>query len=319
MPWLSFAELDARADELDGWIAKTEDIDRFCSSAAWVLPAQQAFAPQAAPLIWSDEYGMAVFMAIELDNELRVAVPLEASWGLASGLVSPKPDALLANFVGALRARPAAERPRLLSCSGVMPTGPAARALAHLNARIIGPATERIAASLEGGIDGFFARRSAKFRASVGRARRLATTEGIHYERCRHFDDAVEQRILAIERRSWKGQEGAGIDAGPMRDFYREMLPRLARRGTLRVVFVRLDDTDIAYCFGGLFGASYRGLQISFDDTHARHSPGVLAHMEMIAALIEEGASEYDLGTDMEYKRRWGEPGLTTASFVIAL
>jgi CelD/BcsL family acetyltransferase involved in cellulose biosynthesis len=313
--WLSFAELAARAEELDAWVGQTADIDAFCSSSAWVLPAQAAFAPAATPLVWADVSGLAAFMAIELEGGLRAAVPLEASWGLASGLLGPDPARLAAAFLGALRVRPE-PRPRIVVFSGTAPDGAAAHALARLGARGIGPPTERIVASLEGGLAGFLARRSAKFRATCARARRAAVAQKVRYERS---TDADLDRIVAVEARSWKAAEASGIDTGPMYTFYREMLPRLAARGALRVVYVRQGDQDIAFCFGGRAGAQYRGLQVSFDDAHARLSPGVLAHLEMIALLADEGATSYDLGTDMDYKRRWGEPGLRTIAMVIAV
>jgi CelD/BcsL family acetyltransferase involved in cellulose biosynthesis len=101
-----------------------------------------------------------------------------------------------------------------------------------------------------------------------------------------------------------------------MQRFYRLMLPRLAARGALRAVLVTRGGRDVAFCFGGLFPAGgrtgYRGLQSSYDDDLARLSPGALAHLEMIALLCEEGVATYDLGSDMDYKRRWGERGLTT-------
>jgi CelD/BcsL family acetyltransferase involved in cellulose biosynthesis len=321
LPWLTFDELDDRADELDAWVARTPDIDTFCSSSAWILPAQAAFAPRAAPLVWSGAAGMVALMILELEGGVRAAVPLEASWGLASAILGPEASPVLGELFPALRARPAAERPRLLVFSGVAPDGDCARSLAAQGARPAGPVTDRIIASLEGGVDGFMRRRSAKFRASVQRARRHAANLGARYERHAVFDeDGLERlaaRIFAVEVRSWKAAEGSGIDAGPMHDFYRRMLPRLARQGALRLVFVRLGDEDVAFCFGGLAGGLYRGLQVSFDDAHARMSPGVLAHLEMIELLAAEGVGGYDLGTDMDYKRRWGEPGLRTGAFVI--
>jgi hypothetical protein len=37
----------------------------------------------------------------------------------------------------------------------------------------------------------------------------------------------------------------------------------------------------------------------------------------MLTWLTEDGMSLYDLGTDMPYKLRWGEPGLTTRLFLV--
>ena len=323
MPWVSFAELDRLSDAMDDLAGCTPDIDAFCSSSAWVLPAQAAFAPQARPLVHRSRDGVAAFMALALDGGVIAAVPLEASWGLASGLLGPDPEPILDGFVAALRAEPFAQRPRVVAFSGTDPDSRAADALARIGARPAGLATDRIVASLEGGLDGFLSRRSPKFRAEARRARRAADTRGITYDRLVALDEdtlaTADTRILAVERHSWKSAEGNGIDAGPMREFYRRMLPRLAKKGTLRVVFVKKGDADIAFCFGGLSGDIYRGLQVSFDAAYAKDAPGVLAHLEMIRLLAAEGAEGYDLGTDMEYKRRWGEPGLRTVAYVLAV
>jgi Acetyltransferase (GNAT) domain len=323
LSWLSFAELDRRSDEIDDLAGRTPDIDAFCSSSAWVLPAQAAFAPNARPLIHESADGVAAFMSLALEGGVVAAVPLEASWGLASGLLGADPEPVVAGFLAALRAEPSTERPRVIAFSGTDPDSRAAEVLDRAGARPAGMATDRIVASLEGGLEGFLGRRSAKFRAEARRARRAAEASGIVYEHHLAFADGAlgraEERILAIERKSWKSAEGNGIDAGPMREFYRRMLPRLAKKGSLRLVFVSRGGADVAFCFGGLGGGIYRGLQASFDHAQAKDSPGVLAHLEMIRLLADEGALGYDLGTDMEYKRRWGEPGLRTVAYVLAV
>jgi hypothetical protein len=321
--WLTFAELHDCADELDELAARTPDIDTFCSSSPWVLPAQAAFAPQARSMALRSDAGVAAYMSLVLDGGAVAAVPLEASWGLASGLLTAEPERLLDEFVGAVRAEPAATRPRVVAFSGTEPRSLLAGALKRMGARPAGVVTDRIVADLSGGLEGFLSRRSPKFRAEARRARRSAEARGVWVERLARVGPdeiaRVEERILAVERRSWKSAEGNGIDAGPMLDFYRRMLPRLAVKGTLRVVFVKKGDDDIAFCFGGVAGGLYRGLQVSFDAAHGRDSPGVLGHLAMIELLAAEGTSGYDLGTDMEYKRRWGELGLRTAVYVLAL
>jgi len=323
LPWLSFDEIDRRSDEIDDLAARTPDIDAFCSSSAWVLPAQAAFAPNARALVHQSGDGMAAFMSLALEGGVVAAVPLEASWGLASGILGPEPEPVVAGFLAAVRAEPSPDRPRVIAFSGTDPDSRAAEVLDRAGARPAGMATDRIVASLDGGLEGFLGRRSPKFRAEARRARRAAESSGIVYERHVTFADGVlasaEERILAVERQSWKSAEGNGIDAGPMREFYRRMLPRLARKGSLRLVFVTRGGADLAFCFGGISGGIYRGLQASFDHTHAKDSPGVLAHLEMIRLLSDEGALGYDLGTDMEYKRRWGEPGLRTVAYVLAV
>ena len=127
----------------------------------------------------------------------------------------------------------------------------------------------------------------------------------------------VYGRILAIERRSWKGKSGTGIIDDPMREFYRRMLPRLAAKGQLRVLFVRQAAEDIAFVFGGLTARSYRGLQLSYDEDFKALSPGNLAQIAIIQELCAEGIEAYDLGSELEYKSNWAEERFETVSLVI--
>jgi CelD/BcsL family acetyltransferase involved in cellulose biosynthesis len=90
------------------------------------------------------------------------------------------------------------------------------------------------------------------------------------------------------------------------------MLPRLAARGALRLMFARHEGRDVAYILGAVAGDTYRGLQFSFDDAYRDDSLGNLAQYHQIAALCDEGVTRYDLGSGFPYKRRWAESGMVT-------
>jgi CelD/BcsL family acetyltransferase involved in cellulose biosynthesis len=102
-----------------------------------------------------------------------------------------------------------------------------------------------------------------------------------------------------------------------MRRFYEEMLPRLWPHGRQRTWFARLDDRDVAYCLGAVFDGGYRGLQFSYDRAFERHSLGSLLQLRQIEALVDEGVRRYDLGQDLEYKRRWSEEAFETATLLL--
>src|SRR5262249_57939203 len=97
---------------------------------------------------------MAAFMALALEGGVVAAVPLEASWGLASGILGPEPEPVVAAFLDALRAEAGVERPRVVAFSGTDPDSRAAEVLGRAGARPAGLATDRIVASLDGGLDG---------------------------------------------------------------------------------------------------------------------------------------------------------------------
>lgn len=323
---LTFAQLDARTTAFDAFLERTPETDLFCSSSDWVLPARHAFAPRARPFVLELPEGFVALMSVPTVEGGRALLPLEASWGLASPFVGPDPEPLVeALFRAMSHEEPPADA---MFLSGVKVEGRAFRAIeraAIASRRWIfyeGPTAGRHVADIRGGLEAFYARRSAKFRANARRERRHAAAEGVTYTWHDRFVGPAEvlqvwERIQAVERRCWKGVAGHGIDLDPGFSFYRMMVLRLAARGRLRVVFAQRGGADIAYVFGGLFLDTYRGLQCSFVDAERPLAPGVLVHAEMIERLAAEGITLYDLGSEMDYKRRWGEEGLRTVTCVV--
>jgi CelD/BcsL family acetyltransferase involved in cellulose biosynthesis len=184
----------------------------------------------------------------------------------------------------------------------------------------VGPTTRRVCADLDGGLDGFLARRSANLRRSLERAARRARARGIVFEEAHAGAPdpaALYARILAVEARSWKGLAGTGLAGDEMQGFYRLMLPRLGRARALRLLFARDGERDVAFILGAVQDGIYRGLQLSADAEHATLSLGNLCQLEQVRRLADEGVRLYDLGTDVPYKARWGERPVDTVTLVI--
>ncbi len=74
---------------------------------------------------------------------------------------------------------------------------------------------------------------------------------------------------------------------------------------------------DVAYIFGGVFGDTYRGLQFSFDARFSSLSLGNLCQLEEVRRLVEAGVRRYDLGSEVRYKRNWGEEVVETTSLIV--
>jgi len=320
---LTLAELDARSAELDRAALEAPDIDRFCSSSSWVMPAAAALMPPGRPWLLAGADG---FVAAILRRHAgrRIVEPLEASWGLASPLVGPRAAPLASALLDLVRAREGEWD--LLVLSGLLVDsqllGAVARALGRRYRLGAGPVTRRHVASLAGGLDGFLSRRPRALRKSLRQAERRAAAAGIAFEEAAADSpaaaDRLFDRLLAVERASWKGRGGVGLDAGEMRAFYRLMARRLAAGRRLRLLFARRGDEDVAYILGAVFGDTYRGLQFSFDDRWRAVGLGNLAQARQVALLAEREpeVARYDLGTGGEYKRAWAERSIDSIALV---
>lgn len=306
---LSFDELDAESAAFDAMVAATPEIDHYCSASDWILPAHTAFAPHQAPFIWRTEHGYLPF-ALERQDQ-RVLMPLELAWGFPSPIIAERPEALVVDLTMLL-----GEQRRtwdLAAIGGIVPDSRAFRALiAQLGPRyrlLRGESTRRYRASLAGGVDGWLSRRSRDFRKGLRRSRAKADAMGLSFERVPSgaSAEAAYERLLDVDRRSWKGLEGSGLSSPQMATHYRLMSARLQRRDALRLWFARHDGRDVGYILGGLFAGTYRGLQFAYDDDYGAVGLGNLMQLVTIEAVAQEGVTLYDLGSDVEYKARWGE------------
>lgn len=323
MQRLDIDEFASIADTFDAAVARSPDIDRFCSSSSWVLPAAAALMPPGEPWIYRDEdFFLAAVQREHLG--LRCVEGLEAMWGLACPLIGSDASAVARRTGEICRAR--RNDWDLLLVSGVPRRAALAAALhrelgGHFGLRA-GPVTARHVADLRGGVDAFLRRRSRNFRRSATRSRRDAAACGVEFERCNATDpdtgERIYRRILDVESRSWKGLAGTGLAGPEMRAFYRLMVRRLAARGRQRTIFARHDGRDVAYILGGVFETGYRGLQFSFDADYSRISLGTACQLAQIADLCAEGVTDYDLGTGMEYKLRWADRIVETVTLIVA-
>jgi hypothetical protein len=315
-------DIAAIADDFDREVAATPAIDRFCSSSAWILAAASALMPPRAPFSFAGTSGYFAAMRGLHPAGFPYIEPLELAWGLAAPLIGRDPAALAAEVVTALAAR---RDWQLAIFAGLTADGPQRRALDRVLPprweRRRGTPTVRHVASLDGGVDGFLSRRSRELRKSLRKSMRAATSAGVVFESVRGASAAdaaaLYARIQQIEAASWKARDGVGISSGPMRLFYQLMLPRLCEQGQQRTLFARLAGRDVGYIFGAVFEGEYRGLQFSYDDDHAELGIGGLLQYHQVVELCADGVGRYDLGTEMDYKRRWAEDVMTTEMLVL--
>lgn len=320
---LDLDAFEACAGEFDASVEALPSIDHFCSSSSWILPFHRAFVPDRELHLYRRDDN---FVALAGQWHVNIGPyfePLETMWQFACPFAGPRGVELLVD-VEAEIAKEHQRKNVTLVLSGIPLSGPLVGALASAlgssHALRIVDTTTRFVASLAGGLDGWHSRRSASFRRNLRAAKRRAEAAGIEFVHVDVPDAAAAQRsysrIMRIERLGWKAIAGNGVNRGEMRAFYREMLPRLASRGQLRLLIARLDGCDVGYLHGGALAKNFRGLQMSFDDSLRHLSLGNLLQYEMIRTICEEGFDTYDLGSNPGYKERWSEPGLRTGTLL---
>lgn len=302
----------------------TTGIDIFCSSSPWIISHKRAFHPQKPTIIHRFDGGFSVFRRQRLGSHGLVFLPLEDSWCFASPIVGDRPDQVVHELSRYLYLdEPHWDTLFLPGISEQSPLWLAAIQDFGAFARIFqGRATARRVADLSGGLDGFWANRSRKFRGNLRRDSREVAAVG---PRFRYFREPMSrpragaffQRLMRIEARGWKGRRGEGVNQGPMCDFYRRMLAVLGPRGQYRAVTVSIADREVGYILGGVLDSGYRGFQFSFDSDYSKLALGNLLQLHMIENLCAEGATRYDLGMEADYKRHWGELLIETTSLLV--
>ena len=66
-------------------------------------------------------------------------------------------------------------------------------------------------------------------------------------------------------------------------------------------------------------GCKYRGFQMGFDVSMRVMGAGNLVQFKWTQDLCDEDVDYYDLGMDMNYKRRWAENQLESVNLLVIL
>lgn len=318
---LSLDELDAEWREVEEAVDATPEIDRWCSGPDWVIPVHRGFAPGSETFLMKTEGGYGLLARYHLADGRSMIAGLEPLWGFASPVVGRD----VAATTGTLAHHLAADRrwDVLLLAGMPTPDGPSSFTptvvgrLGWLGEVRVGLGIIRRVADLSGGYDPWWARRSSRFRRNIRHAEARAARCGVDVIDV--SDEAgVFERLLAIEARSWKGAEESGITSPEMSATYRSMVDRLQARGRARIRIARLGGRDVGYILGGVRSGRYRGLQISYVEEVAPLSIGhLLQHREVEALGAAGDIVSYDLGMDLDYKRRWADRAVQTFTLVV--
>lgn len=311
-------DLPLLASSWDAAVDRTPGADPFCASTIWSFAAAMSFPHVGAPVIVGDGESFCGMRAVTTEEEgARLLVGLDPVWGFATPAVGTP-----ARAATMLRSRLGLEDFDLAVVAGQREDSPLtswiARVLGDDFVLFRGPVESRLRIDLTEGTQPWLARRSSRFRQQLRRLQRTADARGLEIVDVSAMDsDAVFERVLAVEARSWKGEADTGLRSPDVADFYRQVCGRIGARERLRVLVARLDDTDVGYILGGIRGDTYRGLQLSYDRGVADLGIGHLLQFAQLHRLEGEGVATYDLGMDMEYKRRWADRVDETLSVVI--
>ncbi len=207
-------------------------------------------------------------------------------------------DAALHGIIGALKAR----KVKLIRFHHAAADGAFARTLDAIIAheRLAARTTrsfERaiLASSLDG--DAYLANSiSKKKRKEFGRlGRRLADEGVVEFETADLTDAAAVEGValefMELERSGWKGRRGTAMAQRPQEmRFFLNACRMAAARGNLYPLTLRVDGAPVAsivnFAGGGADGTGLFSFKIAYDESFARHSPGVLLELELTARAL---------------------------------
>ncbi|HRQ88848.1 MAG TPA: GNAT family N-acetyltransferase [Bacteroidia bacterium] len=309
MERLTLAQFRERSEDCErAVVAASSDGTVFCDGPLWQLAAHDHLhrTPVEARHLIAERDGAWLLFAEQEQESPGILFPLEAAWMFGCPLVG-EPEPAVDLLIEAGRQEPGL----VVFIGGVEHQGGLHRQLHRVRSRPGGirefPGTDVMLIDLADGVDAWLERRSKKFRRTLRTACEddgaigLADVSSEPPERL--FD-----RILAVQRRTYKWREGTDIFLLPeYRAFYRDLLSGLHRTGHLRVIFATRDGEDLAYIFGGILGRSYRGLQMSYIDECRDLGLGNRLQLENLRRCAEEGIATYDLGMHAPYKERWAD------------
>jgi CelD/BcsL family acetyltransferase involved in cellulose biosynthesis len=118
---------------------------------------------------------------------------------------------------------------------------------------------------------------------------------------------AALEHLLRLHRLRWAAEGGsAGIPPGPVEDFHREVAPRLAARGWLRLYVLHVEGAAIAAVYGIEAGRRFSYYQSGYDPAWAARSPGLVLVGRTVEDAYARGLADYDFlrGTEA-YKLDW--------------
>lgn len=308
----------------DELVTRTNGVDRYCSSSRWMLPAYDAFSAQESIVSINLDGGNAIFQEATLGNGQRALLPLEAIWQLGCPIAASSPRDAMKSLIETLLINSPSWDFALIC--GIEPSSALRHAFRFHCERTFTKFrrlddAERDIIQLQDGDESWLARRSPGFRAKLRRACRQSEDADVTFmklnPRGRESGLACFERLLEIERASWKAQENTGLLGEPMRTFSKKVLVDAAIREELYVIVAQKSGVDVGFVYGALFDRCYRGLQMTYASECASISLGNVLQYRMIQWMTNTDCLEYDLGSALPYKARWSDDRRHTEAYLV--
>ena len=179
-----------------------------------------------------------------------------------------------------------------------------------------------VIANIENGTEGIIKRVSANKRKNLKRTLKFRSQLNFDYIRATDTPELVWERLLAVEKQSWKWQSFQSIFQKERHAvFYKELFDRFNAKGQAHILFVQYRGEDIAYIFGASEFQVFRGFQTSFIEREdvRKMSAGNNGHLYLMNLLSQQGYQSYNFGSVMDYKLSWGKPTIATENLELVV
>ena len=161
---------------------------------------------------------------------------------------------------------------------------------------------------LRAGYQAYYAGLSGHYRRNLNqKARKItalgARVDGIHLTAA---DDALDEavaRMIAITEASYKLQ-GQRL-ADNHREFLREVVMRLGRRGMLSLPILSIGGRDAAFVLGVLERGCFYDITLAYDESFEKLSPGAFLMQQTLERLAAAGVHTVVSHGAHEYKKHW--------------
>lgn len=176
---------------------------------------------------------------------------------------------------------------------------------------------------LAGGWEAFQKGRSSKLKKNLRASRRELEKSGevrLQIYTSPEEIDVGMDHMLAIQRFSWKHEQGIGLSRSPAyQAYYLELLKKRAERDGARIMVLFCGELPVAATIAVMEGRSYFSAYIAHDQRFGGASPGTLLESLEFEELFSGGRYvEYDfLGAALNNKRRWTDTARTTCRVVV--